>query len=242
MTVSKLGGAATEDLPAEPAASPTPTRPAASPTPTSSPSPSALPSSDDWSVEVDDSECVHAGGSNPFSLEARLPGLEGRLVDWVVRKDGAEVTRETITVQFDEDMGDAYHELSIGMATAGRYESTLTLADDHRPLLTTSFRLLDCVRTELSCHTVRFINSPANPAVKVKYQPSQDVDDLEADKDLRPRKGVRDRGIIRLGPGEAVNLTTYRRYLLWDARGPKNSDGRRSNAGEGYAHVIPQRC
>ena len=177
-----------------------------------------------------------------MSLEARLLGLEGRLVDWVVRKDGVEVIRETITVQYDEDMESAYNELSLGTPTAGRYESTLTLADDHRLLLTNSFRLLDCVRTELNCHTVRFINSPANPAVTVKFQPSQDVDDLEAEKDLKPRMGMRDRGTIRLGPGEARNLRTHRKYLLWEAWGPKNSNGERSNAGEDYAHVIPQRC
>ena len=68
------------------------------------------------------------------------------------------------------------------------------------------------------------------------------VDDLEAERDLKPRMGMRDRGTIRLGPGEARNLRTHRKYLLWEAWGPKNSNGERSNAGEDYAHVIPQRC
>ena len=164
------------------------------------------------------------------------------MVDWVVRKDGTDVKRDTITVQYDEDMESAYHELPLEKAKAGRYKTTLTLADDRRVLLATSFRLLDCVRTELSCETVRFINSSANPAVTVRFQPSYDVDDLEGEKGLVRRKGMRDRGTIRLGPGEARNLWTHRKYLLWKARGPKNANGKRSNAGGDYAHVIPQRC
>jgi hypothetical protein len=160
----------------------------------------------------------------------------------VVHQDGKERVREQITVQYDEDMEVPYHELMVPEPTAGRYVSSLSLADNQSPLLTTRFRLLDCVRTQLRCHTIRFSNSAANPAVKVRYQPTQDVDDAELDADLKPRKGVRDRGTFRLGPGEVRDLTTDRHYVLWEARAPKDAHGKHTPAGEDYTHVIPQNC
>ena len=177
-----------------------------------------------------------------MTLVARLPGLEDRRVDWLVHQDGMERAREQITVRYDEDMEVPYHELIVPEPTAGRYVSSLSLADDQSVQLTTRFRLLDCVRTELRCHAIRFSNSAANPVDKFRYQPTQDADDAEADADLKPRKRVLDRGVFRLGPGEVRDLTTYRRYVLWEAWAPKDAYGKRTPAGEDYAHVIPQNC
>ena len=239
-----VGGVAVSRIAADPAPArtaaprPAPT-PSMSPQPSSTPSASELPRRKDWSVEVDDAECLQG---NPVTLEAQLPGLEDRRVDWLVHQDGMERAREQITVRYDEDMEVPYHELTVPEPTAGRYVSSLRLADDQSLLLTTRFRLLDCVRTELRCHTIRFSNSAANPAVKVRYQPTQDADDAEADADLKQREGVRDRGVFRLGPGEVRDLTTYRRYVLWEAWAPKDAYGKRTPAGEDYAHVIPQNC
>ncbi len=241
-----VGGVAVSRIAADPAPArtavprPAPT-PSMSPQPSSTPSASELPRRKDWSVEVDDAGCLTEPATR-VTLEAQLPGLEGRRVDWLVHQDGMERAREQITVRYDEDMEVPYHELIVPEPTAGRYVSSLSLADDQSLLLTTRFRLLDCVRTELRCHTIRFSNSAANPAVKVRYQPTQDADDAEADADLKPRKGVLDRGVFRLGPGEVRDLTTYRRYVLWEAWAPKDAYGKRTPAGEDYAHVIPQNC
>ena len=243
-TASNVAVDAAEDLPAEPAASPTPTNRL---TPTKAnaneQSVSQCPSEQRRLVDRSRQLGMHARGRiqlvQPRSTSGRPRGSAGRLGRPQGRRRGHPGDDHR---SVRRGHGDAYHELSLGKAKAGRYKTTLTLADDRRVLLATSFRLLDCVRTELSCQTVRFINSSANPAVTVKFQPSQDVDDLEAEKGLVPRKGMRDRGTIRLGPGEARNLWTHRKYLLWKARGPKNADGKRSNAGGDYAHVIPQRC
>ncbi len=242
-----VGGVAVSRIAADPTPAPTAV-PTPVPTPSMSPLPSKTPAVSaprgrkDWSVEVDDAECLQGPPGNPVSLEARLRGLEGRQVDWLLLKDGMELAREQITVRYDEDMEDAYHELTVSTPSVGRYVSRLILTDDQSPLLTTRFRLLDCVRTELRCHTIRFFNPAANPAVKVRYQPTQDADDAEVDANLKSRTGVRDRGVFRLGPGEVRDLTTYRHYVLWEAWAPKDAHGERTPAGEDYAHVIPQNC